>query len=367
MSSSQRRLQVLRAIVIEYVNSKEPVSSKTVASSYVTGVSSATIRNDMAALEEGGLIRQPHTSAGRIPTEAGYRIFVDYLDLSTAQVAHNRALLAAQLESVESLEDVIERAVRVLAKLTGQAAVAELPEIIPDRVRRVELVDLDEVRLLVIVVTAAGGVFEGHLILPPELRGPDGSALRSVRDAINQALEGVAAGRVGEAASRGRELTRETDRQLYDLVSEVVQERLGSLETSRIVTAGAANLARAGVDFHDVARVLEVLEDQSALIGILHNVQLASVQVSIGAENLHEGLAGASLVSATYGSGGTITPHAELPLSHVGVIGPTRMDYGRSLAAVEAVSGYLSRLLLKQSGASWDVPVQSQEARKETE
>ena len=338
MSTAQRRLDVLRAIVVEYVNTKEPVASKAVAQSYVQGVSSATIRNDMGVLEEEGLIRQPHTSAGRVPTEAGYRIFVDCLDPSATQVARNRALLVERLGSVESLEDAIGRTVRVLAGITGQAAVAEYPDLVADRIRRVEMIDLDDARLLVIVVTAAGKVFERRVTVPEAVIGADWDR---VRDSVNRAVEGVLADEVAQALA-----TADVELELkdaYSLAAGAVQESLRALETSRIVTAGAANLARSGVDIRDVASVLEVLEDQTALMQVLHRIHMAPVQVSIGAENLHEGLTDVSLVSAMY---------AAPTSSHVGVIGPTRMDYARSLAAVEAVSGYLSRLLLKQSGAS---------------
>lgn len=349
LSTAKRRLDVLRAIVIEYVNTKEPVASKAVAQSYVQGVSSATIRNDMGVLEDEGLIRQPHTSAGRVPTEAGYRIFVDCLDPSAAQVARNRALFVEQLGSVESLEDAIRRTVRVLAGITGQAAMAEYPDLIADRIRRVEIVDLDDSRVLVIVVTSAGKVLERQITVPSTVAGANWDR---VRDLVNRAIEGVAADEVMGALSKA-EVETELEG-AYALASSAVQESLRALETSRIVTAGAANLARSGVDFRDVASVLDVLEDQTALMQILHRMHMTPIQVSIGTENLHEGLTDVSLVSAMYAASG-----------HVGVIGPTRMDYARSLAAVEAVSGYLSRLLLKQSGASGDA--RAEDAGEETE
>lgn len=368
MSTSARRLEVLRAVVVEYVRSHEPVSSKSVARSYVTGVSSATIRNDMSALEAAGLIRQPHTSAGRVPTETGYRVFVDRLRASAAQVERHQRALSERLADMESVEDVIHGSVRALASITGQAAVVEYPDVITDRLRRVELVDLSAQRLLVIVVTISGRVIERSLELTrPDPNGqqerrPGGSGIKHlrddldrIRDVINRAIEGVRIGDIGAALERARLEVEDSRRTLFEQVCAALTAAVATFESTRIVTAGAANLARAGIDPLDVAEVLDLLEDRRALQDLLRSDDSAddarpdSTQVSIGTENRHRGLSHAALVSAVYAA-------PSPSWNHVGVIGPTRMDYARSLAAVEAVSGYLSRLLLKQSGGTLDVP-----------
>lgn len=363
MSTADRRLDVLRAIVIEYVNTKEPVASKAVATSHVTGVSSATIRNDMGILEEEGLIRQPHTSAGRIPTEAGYRLFVDVLDPSRALRPHERQVIEHDLLSADNVEDAITRTVRILAGITGQAAVAEYPDLVTSVVRRIEIIDLDSRRILVIVVTTAGRIYEHQVTLADQIaESLTPEMWWQIRRIVNEAAEGVSTTAIGEALALVATQAALLDPlgSVVNIVREAVEESLRPLDASRIITAGAANLARSGVDFQDVAQVLEVLEDQATLLRIFQEIHTAPVQVSIGAENQHEALAGAALVSATYS--------ASCPLpTHVGVIGPTRMDYARSLAAVEAVSNYLSRLLLKQSGHIPDAPQRDQKAEEKAE
>lgn len=357
MSTASRRLDVLRAIVIEYVNTKEPVASKAVSASHVTGVSSATIRNDMGALEDQGLIHQPHTSAGRIPTEAGYRLFVECLDPSLTLHARERNLIEHGLAASESLEDAVARTVRVLAGITGQAALAEYPDLVPDKIRRIEIIDLEGRDVLVLVVTSVGRVFERRLTIPTQLNELVGAGWDLIRDALNQTVEGKRIDAIDEES--GAEKVPPTLRPAYRLAADAVKDALRPLEPSRVITAGAANLARAGIDFHDVAQVLDVLEDQSVLLRLLRTDHEGPLHVAIGAGELHEGLTGASLISANYG-GASPNPN------HVGVIGPTRMDYARSLAAVEAVSQYLSRLLLRQSGREDESPLSTVEPGEET-
>ncbi|MEO8330185.1 MAG: heat-inducible transcriptional repressor HrcA, partial [Candidatus Nanopelagicales bacterium] len=154
----ERKLSVLRAIVQDYVATSEPVGSKALAERHALGVSPATIRNDMASLEDDGYITQPHTSAGRVPTDTGYRLFVDRLatvkPLSTAE----RRAIQVFLEGAVDLDDVVLRTVRLLAQVTGQVAVVQYPSLTRSRVRHVELVPLGDSRLMIVVISTTGQV-----------------------------------------------------------------------------------------------------------------------------------------------------------------------------------------------------------------
>jgi heat-inducible transcriptional repressor len=172
---SERGLQVLRAIVQDYVETNEPVGSKSLVDRYSFGVSAATIRNDMALLEDEELITAPHTSSGRMPTDKGYRVFVDHL-------AQLRPLSSAQRTAIESflsepadLDDLMARTVRVLSRLTGQMAIAQYPSFASAHLSHIELVALAPSRMLVILVTDAGGVSQRITQLPIELDGADPS------------------------------------------------------------------------------------------------------------------------------------------------------------------------------------------------
>ena len=183
----ERKLAVLRAIVQDYVSTQEPVGSKSLVERYQLGVSPATVRNDMAALEEEGLIAQPHTSAGRIPTDKGYRVFVDRLSaikpLSTAE----RRAITTLLEGAVDLDDVVARSVRLLAQLTRQVAIVQYPTLSRSTVRHVEMVTLSSTRMLLVLILSTGRVEQRVVELPATL---DDEQVASFRRAVNRAVMG---------------------------------------------------------------------------------------------------------------------------------------------------------------------------------
>ena len=190
---NDRRLDVLRAIVSQYVHTREPVGSKAIAQSQDLGVSSATIRNDMAVLEEAGLIYQPHTSAGRVPTDKGYRVFVDQLATLKPMSAPERQAVEKFLARAEDLDDVVMATVRLLAQVTRQVALIEYPVNARSTLSRIEFVDLSDSRLLIVVITEQGKVFERLREMPQDLAQEDLLTLRSV---LNAAYQGKDAGEV---------------------------------------------------------------------------------------------------------------------------------------------------------------------------
>src|SRR6195952_2147453 len=188
---SERGLDVLRAIVQDYVASREPVGSKSIVDRYSFGVSAATIRNDMAALEEDGLIVAPHTSSGRVPTDKGYRMFVDHLDEIRAMNTAQRHAIRTFLEGGADLDDVLARTVRMLSQLTNQVALVQVPVVPRSYVRHVELVLLGASRMLVVLITDAGRVDQKVVELPQaEHERLDDAALAELRARINAALVG---------------------------------------------------------------------------------------------------------------------------------------------------------------------------------
>src|SRR5579875_1144283 len=179
MASADRRLDVLRAIIEDFISTNEPVGSKAIADRHNLGVSPATIRNDMAVLEEEGLIAQPHTSAGRIPTDAGYRLFVDRLtELKPLSNAERRAIRTF-LDGAADLDDVLHRAVRTLAQLTRHVAVVEYPSLSRSRVRHLELVGLTASRLMLVLITDTGRVEQRIVDIPRPVAEQDVYELRS--------------------------------------------------------------------------------------------------------------------------------------------------------------------------------------------
>src|SRR3954447_9045738 len=162
----ERKLEVLRAIVEDYVSTREPVGSKALVERHHLGVSSATIRNDMAALEEDGLIAQPHTSAGRVPTDAGYRLFVDRLTEVKPLSPPEKRAIATFLDGAVDLDDVLHRAVRALAQLTRNVAVVQYPALSRSKIRHLELVSISTTRLMLVLITDTGRVEQRVIDLP---------------------------------------------------------------------------------------------------------------------------------------------------------------------------------------------------------
>src|SRR4051794_29352361 len=187
MSLDDRKLEVLRAIVEDYVETQEPVGSKALVERHHLGVSPATVRNDMAVLEDEGYIRQPHTSAGRVPTDLGYRLFVDRLSRVKPLSPAERRAIERFLAGAVDLDDVVHRAVRLLAQLTRQVAIVQYPSLARSRVRHLELVEISTTRLWFGLIPDPGGVGQPHVDIPGPVKPADVTELRR---AINDKLGG---------------------------------------------------------------------------------------------------------------------------------------------------------------------------------
>jgi heat-inducible transcriptional repressor len=340
--SEDRRLMVLRAIVQDYVATSEPVGSKTIVERHQLGVSAATVRNDMALLEEEGLIHAPHTSAGRVPTDAGYRVFVDRLSAVKPLGAGERRAISQFLEGAVDLDDVVDRTVRLLASLTRQVAVVQYPSLTRSTVRHIELVPIGATHLMIVLIVNTGRVEQRVVDTGRVLADPDAESLvATIRTRLNEVAAGVP---FTVAATRLRRLvddTDEADRGPMEAVVSALSDALVEEREERVVLAGQSNLARPGTDFpRTIGPILEALEEHVTLLRLLG--QLGDdpdlVSVRIGSENPVTGLQSTSLVSIGYGSG------AERVAS-LGVLGPTRMDYPTTMASVRAVARYVSEVL----------------------
>ncbi|WP_067823574.1 heat-inducible transcriptional repressor HrcA [Nocardia inohanensis] len=344
-STEQRRLEVLRAIVADYIATKEPIGSKTLVERHNLGVSSATVRNDMAVLEAEGYIAQPHTSSGRIPTDKGYRQFVDHIsEVKPLSNAERRAIMEF-LESGVDLDDVLRRGVRLLAQLTRQVAMVQYPTVSASTVRHIEVVALNPARLLLVVITDTGRVDQrlvdlGNLISEEDLAG--------LRGMLGKAMEGK---RLASASASVAELPEHAPPRLRDVlirVSTVLVETLVEHPEERLVLGGTANLTRNASDFAgngfpgSLRSVLEALEEQVIVLKLLAAAQQpGTVTVQIGEETKLEQMRGTAVVSTGYGVTGTV-------LGGMGVLGPTRMDYPGTIASVAAVARYIGEVLAER-------------------
>jgi heat-inducible transcriptional repressor len=339
MSLDERKLEVLRAIVEDYVATQEPVGSKALVERHHLQVSPATIRNDMAVLEDEGYIRQPHTSAGRVPTDRGYRLFVDKLSRIKPLSPAERRAIERFLVGVVDLDDVVHRTVRLLAQLTRQVAVVQYPSLSRSKVRHLELVPVSTTRLMLVMIADTGRVEQRLVELPDAM--PEADVLR-LRLAINDKLGGQ---RLVDTPPLVQALSEEIEQSLrpaMDVLATVLLETLVERGEERIALAGTANLTRGGIlDFQGSIRpILEALEEEVVLLKLIGSAEPGPTvtRVLIGDENEIEHLRATSVVSTGYGPGGTV-------VGGMGVLGPTRMDYPGNIATVSAVARYVGEIL----------------------
>ena len=333
----ERKLTVLRAIVEDYVSTTEPVGSKTLVDRHHFDVSPATIRNDMAVLEELGFIAQPHTSAGRIPTDKGYRLFVDRLSSVKPLSAAERRAIETFLAGAYSLDDVVMRTVRLLVQLTRQVAVVQYPSLTRSAIRHIELVPLAPTKLLLVLITDTGRVEQCTVDVPTPW---DDASVSHVRAVLNACLGGH---KLADAAAMVTDLSDRIpveERANANAVFSVLLASLIERNEEKFVFAGTANLAA-----HDFSRglrdVLEALEEQVVLMRLLGEAtEPAILTVTIGSENQVAGLEATSVVSTGYGN-------QAQPLAKLGVLGPTRMDYPGTMGAVRAVARYVGQILME--------------------
>jgi heat-inducible transcriptional repressor len=340
-----RKAAILKAVVAEYVESAQPVGSGHITGRPGVEVSSATVRSDMAALEREGYLVQPHTSAGRIPTDKGYRFFVDHLGRQGTLGPHQRQLVRQFFRHVHGeVEDMLGQASGFLADLTDYAAVVVGPTHDSATIRSVQMVDLGSRLALLVVVLSDGSVEKRALELP---EGVDEADLVSVANRLMTALRGrtlaeAALSGAGTAAHDAHdELLRRTGAALAELSAPEDHEH--------VFVGGSSRMAAAFDAMDTVRSVLSILEQQLVVVELLEQILDQGLSVAIGTEHGFEPLASCALVVAPLAVEGE-------PSGTIGVVGPTRMNYPHAMAAVQVVGEQLSERLSGASLGATDAP-----------
>jgi heat-inducible transcriptional repressor len=334
----ERKASILRAIVEEYVATAQPVGSGTIVQTRALGVSAATVRNDMGALERDGYVVQPHTSAGRIPTDKGYRYFVDHhLEAASALPTLQRKAVADFFaSSARVIDDLLHDTSQLLARVTSHAAVVVGPQASVTHVRALHVVALDE-RVLLAVAVLSNGVVEREMLRF------DGDVAPGDVDSANRILQDLVGGDVDELAPPVAANPADAQSVAHVIAVRAVEAlRSHTAEaTEPLFVGGAAHLAADGEAFTSpvlVARLLELLEQQTVMVAVVRELLGPGLTITIGRENRADDLKECSLVLAPYLVEGT-------PAGTIGVLGPTRMDYRQAQAAVSTISALLSRQL----------------------
>ena len=333
MQLDERKANLLRAVVHEFIHTAEPVGSKTLTERYSLGVSPATIRNELAVLEEQGYLSHPHTSAGRIPTDRGYRFYVDALSGVGELARVQEETIARYFEGAADLEETLQRTSLLLSSLTRYTAMVAPPSLDRSRLRHIEVVGLGRHVVMLVLIVDTGRV-EKRLVETASDVAPED--LEDLRRQLNERLVGERLSRAELVLGAMAEQVPPDRRDLFATLANAIGQVVGDQSLERVWVGGQANLAGPGAfdGLETVRRVYEALEQQVLVLRLLQAALGADrVSVVIGSEHQVEGMEACSLVTSAYLAGDAS--------GSIGVLGPTRMDYLRAMAAVQAVARYL--------------------------
>lgn len=334
---SERQKMILSAIVDDYIRSAEPVGSRSISKRGDVAFSPATIRNEMSDLEELGFLEQPHTSAGRIPSEKGYRYYVDHLLAQGAVTRPDLNLMKTFFaERLQEMEQVIQQVASMLSGLTNYTSIVLGPEVFNTTLRMIQVVPLDEVSAVAIIVTSTGQVENKVFRIPPGVRMEE---IEKFVRILNERLKGVPLFQLRSKIYT--EISEELSKHVsgYDDLLKVFEEVVVSDKQDRIFLAGSTNLL-VQPEFKDVERVksfLDLLEETPTLFKIIGSAP-EGLQVRIGSENTVAAINNCSLITATYAVDGKT-------LGTIGILGPTRMEYGKVIGILNHFSQDMAQIM----------------------
>ncbi len=340
MDLDERKFRILQAIIDDYITTAMPVGSRTISRKQGMGLSSATIRNEMSDLEELGYLASPHTSAGRVPSYRAYRLYVDQIMRVSSLPQTEYSLLSSIFSSRMGLmEDVLTSATQALSELTDYTSVMIAPQ--TSSIARVQLVPLTETTALMVTVTGEGAHKDSVLRIPPGVT-PDHLYALS-----NLLTEKIAGRDITQLPAVMQEFYQEMNgqRELFEQLMESLKKQMQP-DAHSVHVAGAARLLSHPEysDLEKARNLLSTLETQDKLAKLLTQRNGLEFSVAIGPELSEEGMQDCSLVTVSYRVGGGV--------GTMGVIGPTRMQYGRVISVMEAMKKVMSEALIPQKGSA---------------
>ncbi len=339
MELGDRKRLILQAIIEDYINTAEPVGSRTISKKYLTGTSPATIRNEMADLEDLGYIEQPHTSAGRIPSDKGYRLYVDDIMKQKRINDVQQEIIKKEFhETLGEIDRLVKHASRLLSQLTHYTSIVLAPQLRRGGLKHIQLIRIEKAAVLAVIITDAGMVKNSVLRLVHDIT-PE--ALQRITNMLNDKLAGC---NMEEIESFDLEHMLNHALGYVEIIEQIFPELLQTLvysDTAEIYRDGLANLLNLP-EYNDISKArtfLNTLEEKSILFKALNETK-EDINISIGSENQIEQFRDCSLITATYKINGRV-------VGSVGVIGPTRMEYSKVISVVDCMTQNLSEILTK--------------------
>lgn len=349
MFLDERKKNILRAIIDDYIDTAEPIGSRTIARKHELGLSSATIRNEMADLEEMGYLEQPHTSAGRIPSDKGYRVYVDNLlqikELPQEEIESIKNSLDIKINEMSQL---IRQASIIISRLTRYTSVAITPQVRNSTIKAVQVVPVEPGKALVIVVNSTG-IVRNELVKIDSNVSPD--ALIKISNIINDSLSGFGLHDINPETIQLIENKIGEYSVILPSIIQGVEECISQVDSPEVYTEGTTNIFNYP-EFRDIIKAkgfLDILDEKSMVCKILCNSITSNSEINfqIGAENQLEGIKDCSLVTTTYSVGDVV-------IGSIGIIGPTRMDYGRVISSLNYIKSRVTGEIIKLIGENLD-------------
>lgn len=334
MDLNQRKLQILHAIISDYLETAEPVGSRTISKKYDLGISSATIRNEMSDLEELGLIRQPHTSAGRIPSDQGYRLYVEQLmDYPIVEMQQLEMVQQIIEEKIDKIESMIQDISKLVAMVTNYTTLISAPQTHKAKLKHIQLISLDE-RTIIVVTVIESNLVRNHLLNTAKPVLSD--TLMKLSNMLNQDLQGLTIDHIHESLIESIKQRMEGYGALVDDIFSAIIETIQFVDEPEIYLSGAIHILDFP-EFNDVLKaktLFHALEEKEFLASILSpkpsKQKHKDIHITIGNENAAEEMKDCSVITTTYKIGDQI-------LGTIGILGPTRMDYGRVIATLSSL------------------------------
>ncbi|MGF7185478.1 heat-inducible transcriptional repressor [Desulfitispora alkaliphila] len=342
---NERKKKILQAIIHDYTKTAEPVGSRTIARKYSLGVSPATVRNEMADLEDMGLIEQPYTSAGRVPSNVGYRYYVDCIMEKTELTEIEEAQISNQYKTkVKEIENVIHNTGKLLSEITHYTAMVTTPEMGKKAVKRIQLIYLGPTQALAVIVLQSGLVSNRLMTIPQSVSEED---LNLISRVLNKNIQGETLDNIKRTVLQEIYADLIKQKKTLNMVMDILDESLGADESrdNKVYLDGTLNILNQP-EFKDVEKIrsiLGILNEEDTIRGLLGSNEDTGITIKIGSENKLEGFSDCSIITATYHIDGQV-------LGSVGLLGPTRMEYSKVVAFMEAITANLSEIMKKHYG-----------------
>ena len=338
MSLNERKIQILQAIIIDYIEMAEPVGSRTIAKKYILGISSATIRNEMSDLEEMGFILQPHASSGRIPSDLGYRLYVDHLmqkkELGSEEQRYLQSVIARNVGQIDYL---LEETAKALSALTNYTTIISEPVSRRTRIKQIRLLPLDSTAVLLVIATEDNFI-KNHVIQMGE--APEEERIFDIGLCLNQVLQGYSLQDIDTSVINRLRTELYEYRGMVPHILKAIESTMRSAEKVQVHMSGTKNIL-AFPEFSDIQKaksLFQTLEEKDVLVTLLESGQSNDIQILIGSENSVQGMKDCSVITATY-------KMSDDTRGTIGIVGPTRMDYSQVVSVLHGMVSNMEKVL----------------------